>query len=608
MNQRYESKWAISWKALLYDLMAGFRGALFDVEQLQKEWLRLVSRQFRTSQLYLFNASSQEKLDWTREQKEALSQAFTQPYLFCKEEIDGWPLPAAYNVGFRLTGFCKEKNTYLFLRADKEVMAVLTEEDLLFFTEESSRLIEWANYVHVMEGRVNRYKELFNVTGRLHSSTDIEFVLKEIITTLQKIFPLCSYHFLMAMEGSYTGLPVTHFNFDEVSEAGMASYTNGTIQVDDISKILYAPLIGKQGVYGVLKVNFSEEKNIPETKKEFIRMLANAGGGAIEKVMLYDQSRQLNSDLQLINDASHELNSSLRFSDVTNFLHSQIIRSFNACAVGFIFFNGKETETLPGSSSFFYEMEGKELIHFTAEKLIKDKEAFFIGELANKLERDCLTFHAMMAVPMEQGNELRGFCIVLKKEPYSFTFEMYKLLQSLIHHSTLALANAMLREKLEEMVITDHLTHLYSRNYLDQLLQKSVEKDEKGVFLLMDIDNFKKVNDTYGHQTGDEILIQVAQILKTAIRQEDVAARWGGEELAVYLPNCSLEEGTMTAKRIISEVAENTKPAVTISCGLSCWSKANPPSKKQLFNYADTALYKAKEAGKNRVAIGYCCL
>ena len=86
----------------------------------------------------------------------------------------------------------------------------------------------------------------------------------------------------------------------------------------------------------------------------------------------------------------------------------------------------------------------------------------------------------MMAVPMEQGTELNGFCIVLRREPYSFTFEMYKLLQSLIHHSTLALANAMLREKLEKMVITDHLTKLYSRGYLDRSLQKSLEKDEKG--------------------------------------------------------------------------------------------------------------------------------
>ncbi|OCA92235.1 sensor domain-containing diguanylate cyclase [Pseudobacillus wudalianchiensis] len=608
MNQRYESKWAISWKALVYDLMSAFQDT-FNMENFQEKWLCLVGRQFCTEQLQIFPVSNPEAvLNNTSKDQEALRQVFTQPYLLLEGKEHDWPIPRPYNIGFRLTGFGESKETYLFLQVDKNVMSNLTEEDLLFFAEESSRLIDWVNYVYEMEGRVARYKELFNVTGKLHSSTDVEFVLREIIFTLKKIFPSCSYHFLMAMEGTYTDLPVSHFNFDEVSEAGMVSYTTGTIQVDEASSVLYAPLIGKQGVYGVLKVTLLRERGIPETKKEFIRMLADAGGGAIEKVMLYDQSRQLNADLQLINDASHKLNSSLRFSDVTNFLHSQIIRSFHAGAVGFIFLNETKTETMSGSSPFFYEREGKELIDFVSEKLRKEKEAFFIGELANKLDNICLTFHAMMAVPMEQGDELRGFCVVLKKEPYSFTFEMYKLLQSLIHHSTLALANAMLREKLEKMVITDHLTKLYSRNYLDQCLQKSLEKDEKGVFLLMDIDNFKKVNDTYGHQTGDEILIQIAEIMKNSTREEDVAARWGGEELAIYLPNCSIEEGALTAKNIIRKVAVSTKPSVTISCGLSCWSRKNPSSQKQLFNDADTALYEAKKTGKNKSIISHCCV
>lgn len=605
MNQRYESKWAMSWKALLYDLMAGFRDALFDAEQLRKEWLCLVGQQFHTSQLRLFHRDRQTQPTCADEQELALIKAVDAPYLLYKEEISKGP--GLYNLGFRLSGFCKEKQLYLLLNADEELLSDLTEEDLLFFAEESSRLIQWAKDRQEIEGRVNRYKDLFDATGKLHSSTDIEFVLKEIIAALEKAFPLYSYHFLMAMERSYTGLPVSHFNFDDVSEEGMASYTKGTIEVDDICSILYAPLIGKQGVYGVLKVNFAKEGQLPEMKKEFIRMLAAAGGGAIEKVMLYEQSRQLNADLQLINDASHKLNSSLRFSDVLSFLHAQITHSFRACEVGFIFLNGAETDIISGSSSFFLEAEGQELIRFTANQLRKEKEAFFIGELEGKLEGVLPTFHAMMAVPMEQGTELNGFCIVLRREPYSFTFEMYKLLQSLIHHSTLALANAMLREKLEKMVITDHLTKLYSRGYLDRSLQKSLEKDEKGVFLLVDIDNFKKVNDTYGHQVGDEILIQVAQIMKAAIGKEDMAARWGGEELAVYFPNCSLEEGVATAETMIAKIAANTTPAVTVSCGLSFWSNENPPSKKQLFNYADAALYEAKEAGKNRITVGHYC-
>ena len=129
---------------------------------------------------------------------------------------------------------------------------------------------------------------------------------------------------------------------------------------------------------------------------------------------------------------------------------------------------------------------------------------------------------------------------MLQKEPYYFSFDNFKLLQSLIHHSSLAMANSILREELEKMVITDHLTQLRSRNYLDKQMGESMQEDEEGTFILIDIDNFKKVNDTYGHQIGDDILVQVANLIQSNIRESDIGARWGGEELAIYLPKVPL--------------------------------------------------------------------
>ena len=85
----------------------------------------------------------------------------------------------------------------------------------------------------------------------------------------------------------------------------------------------------------------------------------------------------------------------------------------------------------------------------------------------------------MMAVPMMESDQVHGFALVLHKDPYYFSFETFKLLQSLIHHTSLALANSMLREELEKMVITDHLTGLYSRSYLDGKMLESMEKDQR---------------------------------------------------------------------------------------------------------------------------------
>ena len=137
------------------------------------------------------------------------------------------------------------------------------------------------------------------------------------------------------------------------------------------------------------------------------------------------------------------------------------------------------------------------------------------------------------------------------------------------------MANSMLREELEKMVITDHLTRLYSRSYLDDKMSQSMEEDEEGTFILIDLDNFKKVNDTYGHQVGDDILIQVADLIQHNIRDTDIGARWGGEEMAIYLPRVPLESGVRIAERLKDKVGEKSSPRVTISCGVSCWRNLN---------------------------------
>ena len=137
----------------------------------------------------------------------------------------------------------------------------------------------------------------------------------------------------------------------------------------------------------------------------------------------------------------------------------------------------------------------------------------------------------MIAIPLKEQNEIVGFSIVLHKEPYFFSFDSFKLMQSLIQHSSLAISNSTLRNKLQEMVNRDHLTNLFARKYLDKYVENSMEKDQSGVFILLDIDNFKNVNDTYGHQIGDEILKQISSIITRWLMvlvsgQDGVGKRW----------------------------------------------------------------------------------
>lgn len=450
-----------------------------------------------------------------------------------------------------------------------------------------------------------RNKRLSNVSDTFHSSMDINDVLREIVKVLKEIFPFYEHSLFLSTDTIQNkDLPVKNFDYLSSNQIAMKTYVTGEFQMEERNSdhifVLYAPIKGKQGVYGVLEV-IAPPSMMPEKEDiEFITVLAKTAGNALENAHLYQQSRRLIDDLQLINDTSRKLNANLIFSDTLTFMSDLFKTSFQVEEFGFFQLKENQYTLLPGHTSFF-EREGvQSYIQVIYEELEKNKEAIFFGDTSQHQLLHSCPYQTIIAIPMTHSQSFLGFVIVLQKEPYSVTFESFKLMQSLIQHWTLAFMNSLLREELEKLVITDYLTKLYSRNYLDQKIEESMLKDIEGTFILVDIDNFKDVNDRFGHQTGDKILIQVANIIKEHIRSTDIAARWGGEELAIYLPGSSLQTGISVSERLIEKVQEETNPKVTISCGISHWKKSNYDTPLKLFKRADEALYQAKRLGKNR--------
>lgn len=455
-----------------------------------------------------------------------------------------------------------------------------------------------------------RYKQLFRVTEKFHSSMNMDDVLGEIIYTLQEVFPSFTYYLLLSHDNhKLEDLPIKDLEYDSENIAAMQAYVTGNIQFEDSIQnkrsVLYAPLKGKQGVYGVLQVIAPNTIVFPHNEVEFITLLANTAGSALENAQLYQQSRRLITDLKLINETSHRLNSNLRLNETMAYMTEQIAESFGAEEIGYILYDkdGQQTDVITGSTDFFYSQDAEKYIQFIKSKIEEEHESLFIGDFTLPAHSDMKHFKSIIAVPMTQSGVLRGFVLVMSQAPYHFSFETFKLLQSLIHHSTLAVTNSILREELEKMVVTDHLTKLYSRNYLDEKIHQSMNQDHEGTFIMIDIDNFKVVNDTFGHQIGDEIIIQVADLINANIRAADIGARWGGEELAIYLPGVSLKAGVYIAERLVAKVSEYSKPKVTISCGVSHWMKGQKDTYAALFKRADKALYVAKQTGKNKVIV-----
>ena len=164
-------------------------------------------------------------------------------------------------------------------------------------------------------------------------------------------------------------------------------------------------------------------------------------------------------------------------------------------------------------------------------------------------------------------------------------------------------------EYLNQVARLDPLTGMANRRdmmtKLSNELKRSERYDHPVSTILLDIDHFKKVNDTYGHGVGDRVLIALAKILNSGIRETDSAARWGGEEFLICLPHTSPEDAEKVAEKLRRTIAENwiineeEQIGITISAGVAEYKRQS--SMDDLIRAADDALYEAKEQGRNRV-------
>lgn len=219
---------------------------------------------------------------------------------------------------------------------------------------------------------------------------------------------------------------------------------------------------------------------------------------------------------------------------------------------------------------------------------------------------------SIMGVPLNLRDKSTGY-IVVEHKMYNFmTQELKILLRSIANQTAIALENASLYKQLEKITQTDPLLNIYNRKYFFQTLETkikhNIENNEKFAIAMIDIDNFKSVNDTLGHQFGDATLIETTKAISRWLESNDIIARYGGEEIVLYFEKFGEDEESVINKlEIIRRAIEDNRitlggitKSVTASFGVAFYP-SNGDNSHDLIKCADELLYVAKKNGKNRV-------
>ncbi|HNR88775.1 MAG TPA: sensor domain-containing diguanylate cyclase [Spirochaetota bacterium] len=215
-----------------------------------------------------------------------------------------------------------------------------------------------------------------------------------------------------------------------------------------------------------------------------------------------------------------------------------------------------------------------------------------------------------LIVPMKSKNQLNGILVLGPKiTAENFSSDERDFLTDLAKFAAIGVENS----RLYLMATLDRMTRLYIHHYFQERLTEEVKRSHRYntpmTLLISDIDHFKGFNDTYGHQQGDIVLKEVAKLFKQNLRVMDVPARYGGEEFAVILPETALADGVKVANRLRKCVEEHEFPGqgeplhVTVSIGVAQYDPALNEERAELIKRADAAMYSAKHAGRNKVAV-----
>lgn len=363
---------------------------------------------------------------------------------------------------------------------------------------------------------------------------------------------------------------------------------------------------------GIRKLNQKRKKKV-HNKQEFFRI----------KKLVKKQEKQI-FDLQQLLEISKSLNSLIEFRRLMESIRYVVMAQMKTFRVAiFIKKNFDDENFVLYDDAYGFDIHKNlkytipknhqliKILNKTDTCLVSDKINKILNASTNDDEvvKNLLSMDVSLFVPMKVKKHLVGFLLLGEQIENSSTYDKYE--QDMILSIANLAAIAIYNTQLLEMTTTDMMTQLKLKHYFFAVLSEKMEActDESPLSVLMlDIDDFKKINDTYGHSCGDIVLQQVANIIQTSVRTTDLAARYGGEEFSIILPCTDVKAASIIAERIRIRIEkmeveyEDKKIHLTISIGIAQYLP-DDKNEKELIKRSDVALYNCKHNGKNQWSI-----